>query len=30
MTSKEWEIYQRLCAGCERERYCHIHCEVCE
>ena len=30
MKNKEWEIYQRLCVGCERERYCHKHCEVCE
>ena len=30
MKNKEWEIYQRLCVGCERERYCHENCEVCE
>lgn len=27
---KEMEIYQRLCNGCEYERYCHNNCETCE
>lgn len=26
----EWEVYQRMCIGCERERYCHEHCEHCD
>ena len=26
----EWEVYQRMCAGCEREHYCHNNCENCE
>lgn len=23
-------VYQKMCAGCESERKCHIQCEVCE
>lgn len=23
-------VYSRMCAGCERERYCHEECETCE
>ena len=27
---KEMEVYQRMCVGCERERYCHEQCEQCD
>lgn len=30
MNKKEWEIYQRLCVGCENERRCHKECETCK
>lgn len=23
-------VYQKMCAGCEYERKCHVQCEVCE
>ena len=26
----EYKIYQLMCAGCEREHYCHNACETCE
>lgn len=26
----EFELYQRMCAGCEYERRCHVQCETCE
>ena len=26
----EYEVYQMLCVGCEREFYCHNNCENCE
>lgn len=26
----EWEVYQIMCRGCEREHYCHNACENCE
>ena len=29
MKNKEWEIYQRLCVGCEYEKRCHERCEHC-
>lgn len=30
MRNKEMELYQRMCVGCEHERYCHKECVVCE
>lgn len=30
MKDKEMELYQRMCVGCEHERYCHKECVVCE
>lgn len=28
--SVEERIYEMMCAGCERERHCHIWCENCD
>lgn len=27
---EEWEVYQRLCVGCPRERICHEECSHCD
>lgn len=26
----EYKLYQLMCAGCEREHYCHNACETCD
>lgn len=26
----EMSLYERLCVGCEREAWCHEHCEYCD
>ena len=26
----EMSLYERLCAGCEREKWCHENCEYCD
>lgn len=28
--SIEEKVYEMMCAGCEREHYCHNACENCE
>ena len=30
MKDKEMELYQKMCIGCEHERYCHEECVVCD
>lgn len=30
MKDLDYEVYQQLCVGCVRERYCHENCETCE
>jgi len=32
LTEKEIEerLYEQMCAGCEREHYCHNACETCD
>lgn len=29
MNKEDW-LYERLCVGCEREKWCHDNCEHCE